>query len=271
MAKDKKRVDELTAKLDEDRKRLAAMAVETQVRRELVAREARQLYIGATTSLSARPTDPTAISADAVAQLATQERAAESLAQAVAAKERDLDAAKKQLDADTEKLKEAKASVAALKQRVDSDVRETILSAQEAADDVARLGDGRLGMPVEGRRTSPFGNRFDPFYHRWQLHAGVDIAAPMGKPIRAAADGVVTQSGWNGGYGNYTCINHGQYDGKRLSTCYAHQSKILVSTGQKVKAGQVIGLIGSTGASTGPHLHFEVRIGGRPVDPTPWL
>jgi murein DD-endopeptidase MepM/ murein hydrolase activator NlpD len=124
---------------------------------------------------------------------------------------------------------------------------------------------------VPGRITSPFGNRLDPYYHVWQLHAGIDIAAPAGTPIIAAATGRVTRAGWSGGNGRYTCIDHGQVDGQRLTTCYAHQQAILVQPGQQVSAGQVIGQVGSTGASTGPHLHFEVRLGGRPVDPMPWI
>jgi murein DD-endopeptidase MepM/ murein hydrolase activator NlpD len=139
------------------------------------------------------------------------------------------------------------------------------------ARSIATVGKGRLGRPLSGRLTSPFGTRFDPYYHVWQLHAGVDLAAPIGTPILAAADGRVSRAGWYGGYGNSTCIDHGRADGQRLSTCYGHQSKLLVSPGQRVRAGQVIGLVGSTGASTGPHLHFEVRLGGRPVDPLPWI
>jgi murein DD-endopeptidase MepM/ murein hydrolase activator NlpD len=135
----------------------------------------------------------------------------------------------------------------------------------------ASYGGGRLRQPVRGALTSTFGNRFDPYYRVWQLHAGIDIGAPTGTEIVAAAAGRVTQAGPSGGYGNYTCIDHGQIDGHRLSTCYGHQQKIMVSPGQQVSAGQVIGLVGSTGASTGPHLHFEVRLGGRPVDPRPWL
>ena len=130
---------------------------------------------------------------------------------------------------------------------------------------------GKLLRPVPGPITSPFGNRLDPIYHVWQLHAGADIGAPAGTPIVAAAAGQVSQAGWFGGYGNYTCIDHGQIDGQRLSTCYGHQQRILVRPGEQVTAGQVIGLVGSTGASTGPHLHFEVRLGGRPVDPLPWI
>lgn len=124
-----------------------------------------------------------------------------------------------------------------------------------------------LLMPVDGRKSSDYGNRLNPYSNTWRFHAGVDIAAPGGTPIRAAADGTVTRAGWNGGYGNYTCLAHG--DG--LSTCYAHQSQILVEAGQEVRRGQVIGRVGTTGNSTGNHLHFEVRRDGSPVDPTAYL
>lgn len=144
-------------------------------------------------------------------------------------------------------------------------------AAATPARSTAQVDAARLRRPLAGRLTSKFGTRFDPYYHVWQLHPGVDLAAPIGTPIVAAADGRVARAGWYGGYGNYTCIDHGRADGQRLSTCYGHQSRLLVSPGQRVRAGQVIGLVGSTGASTGPHLHFEVRLGGRAVDPLPWI
>jgi murein DD-endopeptidase MepM/ murein hydrolase activator NlpD len=126
-------------------------------------------------------------------------------------------------------------------------------------------------MPTAGWKSSDFGMRFDPYYQVWQLHAGTDIAAPSGQAIYAAADGKVVRAGWNGGYGNYTCISHGTYQGKDLSTCYGHQSAILVSVGQHVRRGELIGRVGTTGASTGSHLHFEVRRDGTPENPLPWL
>lgn len=157
-----------------------------------------------------------------------------------------------------------------LRQEINHRVRAVPAVAAPARAD-ATVGRGRLRHPLSGRLTSRFGTRFDPYYKVWQLHAGVDLAAPTGTPILAAADGRVSRAGWYGGYGRYTCIDHGRADGQRLSTCYAHQSRLLVAPGQRVRAGEVIGLVGSTGASTGPHLHFEVRLGGRPVDPLPWI
>ena len=124
-----------------------------------------------------------------------------------------------------------------------------------------RRGGGRFIVPTNGSFTSPFGMRWG------RLHAGVDIAAPIGTPIRAADSGRVAIAGATGGYGNYTCIQHGG----NLSTCYGHQSRIGVSVGASVRQGQVIGAVGNTGNSTGPHLHFEVRVGGSPVNPMGYL
>jgi murein DD-endopeptidase MepM/ murein hydrolase activator NlpD len=115
--------------------------------------------------------------------------------------------------------------------------------------------------PVNGPVVSPFGMRWG------RLHAGIDIAVPSGTPIRAAGSGTVAIAGWVGGYGNYTCINHGG----GIATCYGHQSSIGVSVGQSVKQGQVIGTVGCTGHCFGPHVHFEVRINGQPVDPMGYL
>ena len=124
-----------------------------------------------------------------------------------------------------------------------------------------REGSGSLIWPVNGTFTSPFG-------YRWgRLHAGIDIAVPEGTPLRAAAAGSVVIAGWTGGYGNYTCIQHGG----AMSTCYGHQSRIATSVGARVSQGQVIGYSGNTGNSTGPHLHFEVRINGVPQDPMGYL
>ena len=122
-------------------------------------------------------------------------------------------------------------------------------------------GSGGLIWPVNGALVSPFGMRWG------RLHAGVDIAAPAGTPIRAAQAGRVVLLGWTGGYGNYTCIQHGG----GLSTCYAHQSSYATSMGASVSQGQVIGSVGCTGHCFGDHLHFETRINGSPVNPAGYL
>jgi len=126
---------------------------------------------------------------------------------------------------------------------------------------------GKLLMPVHGWKSSDFGTRYDPYYRVWQLHAGTDFAAGGGTPIHAAASGRVIQAGWSGGYGKYTCLSHGS----GYSTCYGHQSTILVHNGEYVRRGEVIGRVGTTGASTGYHLHFETRFGGVPKNPLNYL
>jgi len=120
-----------------------------------------------------------------------------------------------------------------------------------------------FSWPVSGPITSPFGMRADPFGHGFRKHSGIDIGAPMSATITAAAAGRVIMAHWYGGYGNAIIIDHGG----KTSTLYGHCSQIFVSEGQDVQRGQAIGAVGSTGNSTGPHLHFEVRVNGVPVDP----
>jgi len=125
---------------------------------------------------------------------------------------------------------------------------------------------GRLAgliWPARGVFTSGFGLRRHPVFRILRMHTGQDIAAPYGTPVRAAADGQVLYTGWFGGYGKIVVIDHGG----GLSTLYAHLSAILTGEGAVVRRGQVIGRVGSTGYSTGPHVHFEVRVNGRPIDP----
>jgi murein DD-endopeptidase MepM/ murein hydrolase activator NlpD len=128
-------------------------------------------------------------------------------------------------------------------------------------------GNGRFIWPVNGSIASGFGPRTHPIYGGSRVHTGIDISASQGTPIKAAGDGVVKMAGVNGGYGNWTLIDHGG----GLATGYGHQSRIAVSVGQHVSQGEVIGYVGSTGASTGPHLHWEVRVNGNPVDPMGWV
>jgi murein DD-endopeptidase MepM/ murein hydrolase activator NlpD len=118
-----------------------------------------------------------------------------------------------------------------------------------------------------GRTSSAFGNRLDPFTRHPSFHSGIDLVAPTGTPIRAAAKGRVIHVGPMPGYGNTVDIDHGN----GFVTRYAHTSKIEVRVGQKVRSGEEIAKVGSTGRSTGPHLHFEVRVGHRAVDPAGYL
>ncbi|MBF0473562.1 MAG: M23 family metallopeptidase [Nitrospirae bacterium] len=124
-----------------------------------------------------------------------------------------------------------------------------------------------LGSPISnGYISSPFGWRIHPVSHREEYHKGLDIAAWPGTPVKATADGIVVFADNRGGSGNLVIIAHGL----GFSTCYAHNRKILVDVGQKVKRGDVISLVGSTGDTTGPHVHYEVWVNKNPVDPEPY-
>lgn len=126
-----------------------------------------------------------------------------------------------------------------------------------------------LRRPLEGQLqvTSPFGARLDPFFGRAAMHTGVDLMQPYGGPVLATANGTVTVAGAEGGYGNMVEIDHGN----GIVTRYAHLSSIDVVAHQKISAGAIVGRVGSTGRATGPHLHYETRINGEPVDPTRFL
>lgn len=125
----------------------------------------------------------------------------------------------------------------------------------------------KMIWPVSGRISSDFGWRFHPVLKENRMHTGLDIAAASGVDTKAAADGTVILAGWVSGYGLTTVISHGN----NITTLYGHSSKLLTQAGDKVKQGQVIAKVGSTGMSTGPHLHFEIRNNGDPVNPWAWL
>jgi murein DD-endopeptidase MepM/ murein hydrolase activator NlpD len=135
------------------------------------------------------------------------------------------------------------------------------------------ISQGAIAVPSEkpvktAAFTSGYGVRSDPFRGAAAMHAGIDLAGPLGTPIYATADGVVSDAGYNsGGYGNLVKIDHG----RGIETRYGHLSAILVSPGQRIARGQQIGRMGSTGRSTGSHLHYEVRIDGRAVNPIPFM
>ena len=123
-------------------------------------------------------------------------------------------------------------------------------------------------MPLAGARlTSGYGLRNHPVLRKRARHKGVDLAAPTGTPIYATADGIVGRADWFSSYGLFISIDHGA----ELETRYAHMSKLAVSAGETVKKGDIIGYVGSTGRSTGPHLHYEVRVDGLAVDPIPYM
>jgi murein DD-endopeptidase MepM/ murein hydrolase activator NlpD len=164
-------------------------------------------------------------------------------------------------------------SLASLSASERADASEIDALQQASAELAARLRAAQAGTvrrassasgfvwPVSAPITSPFGWRWG------RMHEGIDLGAAEGTPIAAAAAGTVVYAGWLEGYGNLTVIDHGG----GLATAYGHQSRIVVSAGEQVSQGEIIGYVGSTGHSTGPHLHFEVRVDGQPVDPLGYL
>ena len=160
---------------------------------------------------------------------------------------------------------EFEAQIAAL--QVTSDSLAVLLRQRQAGQTAAAAGPGVLALPVNGPITSGFGPRVHPIFGDVRMHTGIDFGVASGTPIHAAGDGVVVIAGPYGGYGNATVIDHGN----ALATLYGHQSEVLVTPGDRVTRGQVIGLVGCTGYCTGPHLHFEVRLYGTPVDPVNYL
>ena len=205
-----------------------------------------------------------------------KEQAKAQEAERVAAEERDRIAQlRAQVDAERDQVAAAEAEEQQIidglrARRAEFEAEYNALQAQISAS-VSRgspaQGNGRFVWPVNGGVASGFGPRTHPIYGESRVHTGIDISASSGATIKAGDGGVVVMAGPNGGYGNWTLVDHGG----GLATAYAHQSSIGVSVGQRVGRGEVIGRVGSTGASTGPHLHFEVRVNGNPVDPMAWL
>lgn len=182
----------------------------------------------------------------------------------------DLAASEAQQAALQESLEAYKAESEAEYDRIESEMQDVSnqiaeLSRQAAANGSVPMGDGTLIWPTPSCTTtnSAYGYRVHPIYGTVKFHAGEDIPAGYGAEILAAASGTVVTAGWVSGYGNYTVIDHGG----GLMTAYGHQSSFAVSVGDVVTQGQVIGYVGSTGNSTGPHLHFEVYVNGATVDP----
>jgi murein DD-endopeptidase MepM/ murein hydrolase activator NlpD len=124
-----------------------------------------------------------------------------------------------------------------------------------------------MGWPVSGRLSSRYGYRLHPKHGTRRFHSGVDISVPKGTPIKVTADGIVSFAGWTRGSGNAVVVEHGH----GYSTAYAHNKRNLVAVGQRVKRGDTIAIVGSTGVSTGPHVHYEIWKNGRHVNPHPYL
>lgn len=152
-----------------------------------------------------------------------------------------------------------------------SEVLET--TSAQIADEAERLEAATFYWPTEGSITSPWGMRLHPILRYTRLHGGVDIGGAVGAPIYAAQDGTVTKaaSGYNGGSGNNVRIDHGTIDGEKIESAYLHMNDYIVSVGETVKKGQLIGYVGNTGLSTSAHLHFSIYVNSVNSDPEPFL
>lgn len=173
---------------------------------------------------------------------------------------------------DNEALEEQIDSLNQEAARITDEIQQGQLAASSSADSTYTSGDETSGsmlwpVPSSHRITSEYGNRFHPILKTNKFHAGIDIGASTGEQILAANDGTVIFAGTKGGYGNCVMVDHGG----GVVTLYGHCSKLLVDSGQQVKRGENIALVGSTGQSTGPHCHFEVRVNGSTTDPTNFL
>lgn len=147
---------------------------------------------------------------------------------------------------------------------------QSMISRNRSSSDI-KISSAGFMRPIGGRITSPFGWRTHPIFNSRTFHSGVDIAGPNKGIIRASNSGKVIYSGWYGGYGKVVILDHGTVNGRPTTTLYAHMSSIKVGQGQRVNKGDTIGYEGSTGYSTGPHVHFEVRINGKPNNPLNYI
>ena len=177
------------------------------------------------------------------------------------------------LEKDNESLNNDKIEVEKLKDELEKEENaleleiEKISSQSVVSEDSQVISSGSWPVPGYSRISSPYGYRIHPIFNTKKMHTGIDIPAPTGTPAVSIDQGKVIFSGTKGGYGKTIMIQHD--DGK--VTLYAHNSELIVSVGQRVQKGQVVSKIGSTGNSTGPHLHFEVRINGKHVNPVPYI
>jgi murein DD-endopeptidase MepM/ murein hydrolase activator NlpD len=165
----------------------------------------------------------------------------------------------------------AQAASKALAVRLRAIARARAIAAARSHTSIARPSSSRFVWPTDGHFTSPFGWRTHPIFGDRRFHAGIDIGAPYGTSVWSADEGTVVYAGYASGYGTLVLVSHGTVGGRDLTTGYAHMSALLVSAGQHVSRGELVGRIGSEGNSTGPHLHFEVRLDGEPVDPLGWV
>ncbi|WP_415121043.1 M23 family metallopeptidase [Micropruina sp.] len=253
-----KRLRDLQAKVVEAQKEQAA--IEQQISADKAESEANLAWLKV---LQSKAVLAKAGVASKVAELAKAKKAAQADLDAEQAEYRKLQSQEAQISAEIKRraaIARKKALAAEAKRRAAAKkAGKTYVSSAESSKGFIR--------PVNASPGSPFGLRFHPILHVWRMHRGTDFGAACGLPIYAANDGRVASAGRQGGFGNYTVIDHGIIGGKYVSTGYAHQSRIIVKRGQRVKQGQLIGYVGTTGLSTGCHLHLQVYVNGGVVNP----
>lgn len=286
-AAEKARLDAILKQLEEARDEAAALEAQVaEAKREAADTVARIRSLEAAAAEQERAVSALVAANASAKQAAEAELAADEAQYAsYAAQEQQLQREiqgelarlKAEAEARERAAREAAAREAAARQKSQAASR-TAASASSGTNTSSSRSGGRavssygLIRPIDASPGSPFGMRFHPILKIWRMHNGNDWGARTGTPIYAAASGVVLKAGPNGGFGNFVLIGHdSSIKGKYVTTGYAHQSRIAVSVGQRVQRGQVIGYVGNTGLSTTPHLHFEVRLNGVPVNPMLYL
>lgn len=194
-----------------------------------------------------------------LAEVAEKKKGLEEKVTAREAKLAELDKDQKQLEASLDELNEMS--------RIIEDALKKLNGTDESLGQHKSASEIHMIWPVRGPITSDFGNRYHPILHKWKMHTGIDLGVGSGTRIAAADGGIVITASYLSGYGNTVMIDHGA----GVVTLYAHQSRMAVKRGDKIEQGELIGYVGSTGYSTGPHLHFEVRVHGTPANPLAWL
>lgn len=225
-------------------------------------------------SASADPGTPTSTSA-ALSILPTDASAALALGEGVSRSGTRTTAAGSPASADsTAPQVDERATLRSDIAQAEADKRAADEAAAQAAAEAAAaaaIEAARWAQPADGPVTSPFGYRYNPISGAAELHTGIDFGGPCGSDVRASRPGTVVESGWTGGYGWRMVVSHGTIDGHDIQTTYSHLQARLAEVGASVERGQVIAALGTTGYSTGCHLHFEVKQDGTYVDPAPFL
>ncbi|AOT71722.1 murein hydrolase activator EnvC family protein [Geosporobacter ferrireducens] len=200
--------------------------------------------------------------------LETQQSKMVAMAKNMEVKQRDLEQSRGEISRAKAKLQQDNKQLEEQIDALNKEANQLIATIKKKQSKGEYVG-GQMAWPAPGytRVTSPFGNRIHPILKTKKMHTGIDIGIPSGKNVVAALDGTVIHADWLGGYGKTVMIDHGG----GIVTLYAHNSSLLVKENDKVKRGDTISKAGSTGMSTGPHLHFEVRKNGEYVDPLPWV